>query len=361
MSKLRQKLGPWAGRAFTLIELLVVIAIIGVLVGLLLPAVQKVREAANRIKCANNLKQLGLAMHTYHDVNNRFPPGGKMGPIGIADAWSSDWNDNKGTWLVYTLPFLEQDNIYRMIPNLITTYAPIAAVSGGPGEQYDYNGAPPKGVLLPVKLPYGRCPSDGFQADRALYSNYTGSNGPQCLGPSPCNVQPFEKYCDPINNGLGNWGYSASPYYGTTLNSSELRGMFGRTDALINMASISDGTSNTLMIGESTIGNNQFMRDRGGWQWENSGVDQNTTTIPINWPLPENCAGCDRYCDTTQYPNPLYNPMNWNVAMGFKSRHPGGVNFAFADGSIHFIQQSIDHKTYQWLGCRNDGMVVGNY
>jgi prepilin-type processing-associated H-X9-DG protein len=292
-------------------------------------------------------------MHTYHDVNGAFPPGGKMGPIGITDAWSTDWNDNKGTWLVYSLPYLEQDNIYRQIPNLITTYAPIAAVSGGTGEQY---GNPVPGALLPVKLPYGRCPSDNYQPDSPKYCNYTGSNGPQCLGPSPCNVQPFEQYCDPKNNGLGDWGYDASPFFGTTLNPSEVRGMFNRNGALITIASVTDGTSNTLMLGESTIGNNQYMRDRGGWQWENSGVDQNTTCTPINWPVLENSDG---FCN----PNTpvLYNSMNWGVAMGFKSRHPSGVNFAFADGSVHFIQQNINPQTYQWLGCRNDGRVLGDY
>src|SRR5437588_4856961 len=98
------------GRAFTLIELLVVIAILAVLTGLLLPAVQKVREAANRMKCQNNLKQFGLACHSYHDVNGYLPPGGATDP---PLSW---WSGAKGTWIVYTLPYMEQDNLFRMIP-----------------------------------------------------------------------------------------------------------------------------------------------------------------------------------------------------------------------------------------------------
>src|SRR5438128_10284920 len=157
----------WPGNAFTLIELLVVIAIIAVLIGLLLPAVQKVREAANRMRCANNLKQIGLALHGYHDVNKLLPPGGMVLP----QSWPDDpWTSGKGSWAVYTLPYLEQENYFLRFDKLGTpNFSSIEAAK----------------KIEPIrKLPYLNWPSDGSAGTTAA-ANYVGSMGPQCAL-APC-------------------------------------------------------------------------------------------------------------------------------------------------------------------------------
>src|SRR5438876_9585811 len=171
--------------AFTLIELLVVIAIIAVLIGLLLPAVQKVREAANRLKCQNNLKQFGLAFHNYYDTNQKLPPGGGIGPnLTKLNTAAGDpnkyniWGADKGSWLVYSLPFLEQDNLYKAIPHKFNSTVP-----DPPDDNlmiWDWTPYDPN-YPWPVKLPYGRCPSDGWNVDASYVTNYAGSMGPQCM------------------------------------------------------------------------------------------------------------------------------------------------------------------------------------
>jgi prepilin-type N-terminal cleavage/methylation domain-containing protein/prepilin-type processing-associated H-X9-DG protein len=342
------------GKAFTLIELLVVIAIIAVLVGLLLPAVQKVREAANRMKCSNNLKQYGIACHAYHDVNQYFPPGGKTIPD-----WSWD-NGDKGSWQVFVLPYMEQQNEASLVINpSIPNYDSIRGISGGAGnpplnppQEATYD-CLLKRTGLPInKLPYLRCPSDGFEPDTPL-TNYVGSLGPQCA-PGPCGYDPFLQFCKPRTAGLGDWGYDISPDHGNDLNPTNIRGMFNRVGAKINFASVTDGTANTIFIGESLPSQHDHLYWDGGsayWAEFNGGNSHCTTIVPINYksdyrdPQGMSCTIPDR------------NFVNWNISWGFKSQHAGGCNFLFVDGSVHFISQTIDMRSYCLLGCRNDGMV----
>jgi len=314
--------GRRATSGFTLIELLVVIAIIAILIGLLLPAVQKVREAAARAKCSNNLKQFGLAIQTYNDTYNRLPPSG------------NNWADDTGSWLVQTLPQMEQQPLYTQF-NPSTT---------APGPDTGRNISSSAGAARQARLPYLRCPSDGFNPD-LVTSNYVGSLGPQCAT-GPCGFDPNQQYCNGTSFG---WGYATSPDHGNDTNPANIRGLFNRLGAKITLSSIQDGTSNTIAVGESLPETHDHLQQNTWWNY-NHGASHCTTIIPINYKFtrPLNTSSTNRQ-------------DNWNISWGFKSNHSGGANFVFADGSVRFVQQSIDHGTYQRLGCRNDGLPVGDF
>jgi prepilin-type N-terminal cleavage/methylation domain-containing protein/prepilin-type processing-associated H-X9-DG protein len=361
-------------RAFTLIELLVVIAIIAVLIGLLLPAVQKVREAASRIKCGNNLKQLALACHAYHDTNGKFPPGGLLNPPpsdwsapGNAppSQWLGDggWLADKGSWVVYSLPYLEQGNVFNKLSDpYIGLYAPnIDSMTRAFTRK-----------AFPAFPPYLRCPSDGYRPD-FMVTNYAGSGGAidqaeAC--PSAVYNPFFPVYADGSKFGLNYCGVNSNPANGTcTFN---FNGMFYEwcvppSQFMLTIASVSDGTSNTILLGEIIVDKStvdqvtkgdpsspQYFR---GWATFDSGICGETTElIPINYPTKSiDLFPCQNSCDAT---NNTVDPWNWNIANGFMSYHSGGANFAFADGSVHFINQNIDPLTYIKLGVRNDGGVV---
>jgi prepilin-type N-terminal cleavage/methylation domain-containing protein/prepilin-type processing-associated H-X9-DG protein len=346
-------------RAFTLIELLVVIAILAVLIGLLIPAVQKVREAANRMKCQNNLKQLGLAMHNYHDVNNKFPPGGMLGTwTGTPPTYNFNWGEDRGTWLVYTLPYMEQDNLFRLltaakIPDWYAAMTPPDGANGWFNANTAYRRS----------LPYMRCPSDDYQLDNQ-WTNYAGSLGPQCAT-GPCGYDPWQNYCQPENQiaaypaiqppenltGTGPkvWGYTWSPDHGNDYyyGNNNIRGLFNRLGAKMIMSGIKDGTSNTIMLGETLPAQHDHFTN-GGWYHFNGAGTGASTIVPINY-----YSGDGNWCS----PAASFRG-NWNVAWGFKSNHTNGANFVFADGSVRFLAQTIDHRTFQLLGCRNDRIPV---
>jgi prepilin-type N-terminal cleavage/methylation domain-containing protein/prepilin-type processing-associated H-X9-DG protein len=347
MKRSRWLLGP--PRGFTLIELLVVIAIIAILIGLLLPAVQKVREAAARIKCQNNLKQLGLAWHNYHDVNGNFPPGGMLNPDwGGGGSWTGDggWQYDQGSWHVYVLPYMEQDNLYKQI-----------AGQGLGTPRVDVITRCVTRGILPAKLPYQRCPSDGWRPDNNS-TNYVACAGLLNNGGDICSspYAPFEIYCDGTKFG-GSWrcGNNGMSLFAATPRTK------GRT-----MAAVTDGLSNTIMLGESLIDKgdphlySSSIASGGngrGWATFDGGTGYHSVQPPINYPIVS--ADVERNGNCT--PDSKRNFWNWQVSHGFKSNHTAGANFAFGDGSVHFINQSINQVTYIKLGIMNDGLPTGDF
>jgi prepilin-type N-terminal cleavage/methylation domain-containing protein/prepilin-type processing-associated H-X9-DG protein len=274
--------------AFTLVELLVVIAIIGILVALLLPAVQAAREAARRTQCTNNLKQFGVALHNYHDTYRTFPSGY------IRSTGSRGWG-----WGALTLPFIEQQNVHDALG-----IGAGAAVPSSPNNDT-------KTVISAFICPSD--PSGNLNLDRGGHakSNYQGVYGSVKPNPDP-------------NTGPGN-------------------GMFFERSN-IGFHSITDGSSNTLAVGEiGWDGNTGSNSKLGGGVW-------------IGYYDDGKYGGVFFIGNST----PNFR-INGTEKHAFNSRHPGGANFLRADASVRFISETINGQTWEDLAQRNDGNPVGDY
>ncbi len=307
---------------FTLVELLVVIAIIGILVALLLPAVQAAREAARRMQCGNNVKQIGLALHNYHDTFKFFPPG----------AVFYGGNNDRGSVLVRILPFLEQSQLYDLFdmsrPTDGQTFP--AGINGGI-------------QLRGARVPGFICPSDtntelGTAPSISMPPNYYPSMGPTAsISNSPTCSCPLFPQFQTWNQAGTDVDHPAGPF--------TRRGW----NFMSKMASITDGTSNTIFMGEVRADCSGHVQV--GWSHSNKWGGY--TQVPINF------DSCRTLAQATALGlDACYSTCNWNSEVGFKSRHPGGAQFAIGDGSVQFIAETIDMQTYQYLGSRNDGKAA---
>ncbi len=338
-------------RGFTLIELLVVIAIIAILVALLLPAVQQAREAARRSQCKNNLKQLGIALHNYHDTHGKFPQL-TFGTEGNGTNWGSEWRGNSVHTML--LPFVDQAPLYNQYDlNRFWTHT---------------NANFPNRTLGRTKVPVFQCPSDpGVITNGDGGNNYGASTGPT----------------------LGWEGDRGGPAQGIP---RSLAGVFHRRYSN-NMASIIDGTSNTIAFGEIVKGdgdNSVFRLERGdyvratstagineikptqdqmttygnscntgtgnhrstsGWTWVSPMMDDTgiNTIVPPNWRFPNchDCGGCGE--------------GDASGVWASRSFHTGGSQHCMADGAVRFVSENIDFDLYQNLGSSNQNDVVSNF
>ncbi len=371
--------------AFTLIELLVVIAIIAVLIGLLLPAVQKVREAASRLKCANNLKQLGLAAQNFHSTYNKFPYAAKYDQEGSL------------TWTQQIWSYIEQDNAYSRYPMLNMAWA------------LDYSGA-----LQAFYNPTMGCGPPGLSSPLAL-PDPVARNTVRVIFNCPSDIDPMiaeagdPRWANPRGNylgciGAGNW-YGGDPTAtGTTAGfvaptSGPLRGIFAVSfnqsfdypkDAPCGAASrplqtriadITDGTSNTVMFSEGLSSSNVSWGgvqgvieecDVGGALFSTFDTP-NSSNPDVVVQCANDTSGNNIVPDLTytapcistlQGDSPSLNNPNawadytqWHSAA--RSKHPGGVNVGMADGSVRFMSNSISLFTWRGLGTKANGEVVG--
>jgi prepilin-type processing-associated H-X9-DG protein/prepilin-type N-terminal cleavage/methylation domain-containing protein len=340
--------------AFTVIELLVVIAIIGVLMGLLLPAVMKVREAANRTRCQNNLKQLGLALHAFHDSHSRFPKGCSMD-----DDDGLQWGFS---WLVYILPFVEQDSVYHPLQHY-----------GQAGYWNPNNLAVIDGFAPDVMF----CPSSSLprliprfqQKEGTFIATYAGIAGAVELTAGGFTEQ---RIATNYRGGLASAGGILFPH------------------SAIRMTDVSDGTSNTLLAAEQS----DWLTDTGGkridcrsggyygflmgcencpgspnasynWCATNAGAEVggdnrtfNVTSVryPINYKTGCSPSGYPGDPDNTTGQNGIGIDLGDNNPI--QSAHPGGANVLFADGSARFLAETTSVLTLKLLATRDDGQVV---
>ena len=308
-------------RGFTLVELLVVIAIIGILIGMLLPAVQQVREAARRAACMNHNRQQGLALHNFESAFSHFPPAwngeGSIGGFGNDDdEYLKPWQQRFGNflgWQAFILPFVEQDNLYATL-NLSRGWS-----------QTDID--PVTGWAPSTRaVPFYRCPTDEGEGEG--HTKYSGPNGEK-------NARSSYVIC------IGSLSFGDRNRELKT----ELWGV-GWQDAKTTLSEMTDGTSNTVFLGE---------RDNVK---KNSSGDHGALWIGRQNSRRQSVSGRGPGSATNHINGPNGGNIGWNIA---SSMHPGGATICLGDASTHFISDNISLEVFKRMCAMSDGLVVANY
>jgi prepilin-type N-terminal cleavage/methylation domain-containing protein/prepilin-type processing-associated H-X9-DG protein len=333
--------------AFTLVELLVVIAIIGILVGMLLPAVQQVRAAARRTACINNLRQLSLACLNFESANQRLPEGCVIG--------------QGAGWSAFILGEVEQNNLADQISLVDTSSAP-----SGSGNASNWTNGPNEEACATF-ISLFRCPSD------PVSDHIDSGSGPLIPGRVPssylgCTSGTTDNNSDLLFSGSKTTAFVRAARSGMLIPNQKAN-YYGpyQLKTTVALADCRDGASNTIMVGESVFDTSHFMgTSRGIDHWYigsyqiDYGIEMSeflgSTAVPLNL--------YHQYSDERlgTLTNSARSTLFRQMAFGFASWHPGdGMNFSFADGSSKFISANIDATTLSHLGNRNDGETIGDY
>jgi len=328
-------------RGFTLIELLVVIAIIAVLIALLLPAVQAAREAARRSNCVNNLKQLALAAMNYHDVNNVFPTqigSPSNNPTAANGYGPGSRHDTRVSWLLQILPQMEQTALYNAYN--FSWMSLSDSVWNSPRNT----------TVIFSKVSTFVCPSyagDGSQTLKGDYANLAAplngavaiTNYKGSIGDNNTNLSLTASNIAGFPNNYGD------PNAGSTQPTA--RGMFWRGTMAVGMNAVTDGTSNTILAGDAMpLDRSNLIAPYTSWANSNQAVA--VTSIPINWKYPLSLIAT------------IASTPSVDSSYSFRSNHSGGANFAYADGSVHFLKDAISPVAYRALSTRNGGEVLSS-
>ncbi|QDV49840.1 DUF1559 domain-containing protein [Gimesia fumaroli] len=313
-------------QAFTLIELLVVIAIIAILIALLLPAVQQAREAARRSSCKNNMKQLGIALHNYHEIHSVFPPGYLRRDYSISTFAGPGWG-----WGTMILPQLEQAGRYNQLRI----------------DEQDLTGDPAIIAITQPKIDTFRCPSmPGGTINEKLKSD------PADEGHS---ISSYKAIFGDLNTQYNYSGDNCSLYAGSCISGGN--GAFSPNSS-VKFRDMTDGTANTLLIGEVPYGLNGTVNSSGtkidyrGSVW--AGVDPEGSR--------SNVAVIQTFRGLTGSGTPSTSyRINGTNSNAFGSHHTGGAHFLMGDGSVHFLSENLNNATINRLAARDDGEVVGEY